>query len=767
MKRALLKTVSLVAVLALLMSAFATCAFSASAVTVKPTTLVRQDLAKWKNYVYGDSQGTLYRTGCGMFAIVNAVGYLTGNTMSVTEVASWGHSIGGYNPGNTHAGTYRMTIYPRLQAKYGERYGFTVDCGSTNEGYWAGSSSSTLKNHLKNGGVAIGHVPGHFIAVVGYDPNTNYYHVYDSYPTSARGTGNGDAWVTQSHLATGKLKLDWFCLLSSTGTVINNQVMQKNYTVTFDPRGGSSISPQKVQEGALATNPGAPTREGFNFVGWYDENGYPFTFDTTAIWANRSLHAVWEAISYPQTTEYMPTRENTVVEEYTDGGDSYIWPYYNPYSGSATFYKGGADHGWPTVLTTYKTSVDLSKTGYFNLSIVATARFNAAIQFRDANFELHTVKLSQVVNGNDDDFEVGQYVIRANLGYYLYSCGLSMPADGVVNIETIRFYTIGYTDEYVTINAACFTGDQHHTNTMLGETLTQHATAGATGEYIYENGVLMVDGTAGYNVSFYPNVAIDPEVVKYWLVALSSDANFDISMIVTTTDGDKRVSLASDYYHQLGHDTYPELGLAAGQYTRAFDLLSMYQWHNNLPADGWSTVKEVTVELRSTGRLVLRANQVSNAPVPVYYEDTMVKSESWVGHIDITNDRYTLDDTTDVLFTNVVNATVSATKSNLNNNEYVTLFDGDNQAADTATAKTGLTVKVMNGSTLLKQYTLAVRGDVDCDGAANSTDVRAILAEKTQNVSAFSVAQEAAGDLDGDTQLTTSDARMLILELAY
>ena len=765
MRQTILKTVSFVAVLAMLLSALSVGAFTASAVTVQHTKLVRQNLEKWKDYTYGDSQGTLYRTGCGMFAIVNAVGYLTGNTMSVTEVASWGHSIGGYNPGNTHQGTYRTTIYPRLQAKYGERYGFTVDCGPGKEGYWAGSSSSTLKNHLKNGGVAIGHVPGHFIAVVGYDPNTNYFHVYDSYPTSARGTGNGDAWVTQSHLATGKLKLDWFCLLTSTGTVINNQVMAKNYTVTFDPRGGSSVSPQTVKEGALATNPGAPTREGFNFVGWYDENGYLFTFDTTGIWANRSLHAVWEPISYPQTTEYMPTKENTVAEDY-DGGEAYVWPYFNPYSGSATFYKGGADYGWPTALTTYKTSVDLSQTGVFNLSIVATAKFNATIMFRDANFELQSAKLSQIVNGNDDDFEPGQYVIRANVGYYLYTY-FTMPADGVVNIESIRYYTIGNEDEYVTINAAVFTGDQHHTNTMLGDTLTQHATAGATGEYIYENGVLMVDGTGGYSVSFYPNVRIDPEVIKYWLVALSSDAYFDVSMVVTTTDGDRRVSLASDYYHQLGHDSYPELGLEAGQYTRAFDLLSMYQWHNNLPADGWSVVKEVTVELRSAGRLVLRANQMSNAPVPVYYEDTLVKSDKWIGHVDITNDRYTLDTETEVLFTNVVNATVSATKGNLNNNEYVTLFNGDAQADANAKATTGMTVKVMNGTTLIAQYTLAVRGDVDADGAANSSDVRAILTEKTQIAPTFSVAAEAAGDIDGDTTLSTSDARALILELAY
>ena len=127
MKKWLKSGIGLLCVLSLLVSALLIAPLSASAEEVIPRALVRQNLAKWKNYTYGDPvNGTLYRTGCGMFAIVNAVGYLTGNEMSVTEVASWAHSIGGYNPGTSHAGTYRTTVYPRLQAKYGKKYGFTV-----------------------------------------------------------------------------------------------------------------------------------------------------------------------------------------------------------------------------------------------------------------------------------------------------------------------------------------------------------------------------------------------------------------------------------------------------------------------------------------------------------------------------------------------------------------------------------------------------------------------------------------------------------------
>ncbi len=206
---------SLLLVAVMLVSIFAASAVPASAAAF---TIQRQWDSKWKSVYVGGR--TLYDTACGIFSIVNAVGYLTGDAPDVLSVAQWANSIGAFNT-SSFGGTDRSVLYPRIQAKYGTTYGFSCDVGS-GSGYWSGSSSTTLKNHLANGGVAIGHVPGHFIAIVGYDPNTNYFHVYDSAPSSSRGTatygdtGLGDCWVTQSRLATGQLKLDWFCLLSST-----------------------------------------------------------------------------------------------------------------------------------------------------------------------------------------------------------------------------------------------------------------------------------------------------------------------------------------------------------------------------------------------------------------------------------------------------------------------------------------------------------------------------------------------------------------------
>ncbi len=214
----------------------------------------RQNLTQWKSVYYG--AGNLYDTGCGIFSLVNAVGCLTGKDMGVKNVAQFAYDIGAYNNGGAN-GTARLVLYPKVEAKYGATYGFKLDCNN-GDGWWAGSSSSVLKNHLLGGGVAVGHVPGHFIAILEYNSSNNTFHVYDSYPTTARGTGSGDAWVTASQLATNKLKLDWFCLLTATSTT--------KYQSCMDAPSGSSVANGAVSASLSLTHTGGADTYGFQ--GW-------------------------------------------------------------------------------------------------------------------------------------------------------------------------------------------------------------------------------------------------------------------------------------------------------------------------------------------------------------------------------------------------------------------------------------------------------------------------------------------------------------------
>ena len=68
----------------------------------------------------------------------------------------------------------------------------------------------------------------------------------------------------------------------------------KTFTVSFNVNGGSgSFAAQSVKSGDTASDPGAPTREGYTFNGWYNGSSkYDFT---TPVTGNLTLKAMWTA----------------------------------------------------------------------------------------------------------------------------------------------------------------------------------------------------------------------------------------------------------------------------------------------------------------------------------------------------------------------------------------------------------------------------------------------------------------------------------------
>ena len=51
---------------------------------------------------------------------------------------------------------------------------------------------------------------------------------------------------------------------------IDKLVAEKEYTITFDSKGGSAVQPVKASAGVAITAPSAPTKDGFVFAGWYE-----------------------------------------------------------------------------------------------------------------------------------------------------------------------------------------------------------------------------------------------------------------------------------------------------------------------------------------------------------------------------------------------------------------------------------------------------------------------------------------------------------------
>ena len=77
----------------------------------------------------------------------------------------------------------------------------------------------------------------------------------------------------------------------------------KSYTVTFNANGhGTAPAAQTVKEGSAATEPDAPTAEGYEFGGWYKDSACRTSYNfSSAVTSNITLYAKWTALTYTVT----------------------------------------------------------------------------------------------------------------------------------------------------------------------------------------------------------------------------------------------------------------------------------------------------------------------------------------------------------------------------------------------------------------------------------------------------------------------------------
>ena len=95
-------------------------------------------------------------------------------------------------------------------------------------------------------------------------------------------------------------------------------IIEGGYWVSFDSAGGTGVDSQFVSEGKTAKRPADPTRKGYAFAGWVDEQGDPFDFETP-ITAATTLRATWtEAETTYRLRFYLQGAEpkDTVEEDY-------------------------------------------------------------------------------------------------------------------------------------------------------------------------------------------------------------------------------------------------------------------------------------------------------------------------------------------------------------------------------------------------------------------------------------------------------------------
>ena len=100
-----------------------------------------------------------------------------------------------------------------------------------------------------------------------------------------------------------KRNLIFLCLLILGVLLISGcfLIPTPSYTVTFDSQGGSAVDSQTVEQDEKATDPTAPTKEGYIFFGWYKEFGCTnaWDFDIDTVTSDITLYAGWTILVYP------------------------------------------------------------------------------------------------------------------------------------------------------------------------------------------------------------------------------------------------------------------------------------------------------------------------------------------------------------------------------------------------------------------------------------------------------------------------------------
>ena len=82
--------------------------------------------------------------------------------------------------------------------------------------------------------------------------------------------------------------------LYSRSSGSNRGTSTSTYTVSFETNGGSKISSEHVQKNTVLKEPAAPTKESFDFAGWYTDKELKTKYDFSAkVTRSMTLHAAW------------------------------------------------------------------------------------------------------------------------------------------------------------------------------------------------------------------------------------------------------------------------------------------------------------------------------------------------------------------------------------------------------------------------------------------------------------------------------------------
>lgn len=124
----------------------------------------------------------------------------------------------------------------------------------------------------------------------------------------------------------------------------------ESWRVAFDAQGGSYVAPRYVAKNKMVSEPVAPTRDGYTFLGWCTAEGEKWDFAKDVVTADMTLYAKWtkNEASLPDTDNTGGKKDNAGTQSASQGG--YVSPSSLPLSQSALSKNDGekADDGKKT-----------------------------------------------------------------------------------------------------------------------------------------------------------------------------------------------------------------------------------------------------------------------------------------------------------------------------------------------------------------------------------------------------------------------------------
>ena len=80
--------------------------------------------------------------------------------------------------------------------------------------------------------------------------------------------------------------------------VVALEMRNPGFTITFDSKGGTDVAAQNQMNGELLELPQPPTREGYQFTGWYTDAACfePWDAQKDTIEIDMTLYAGWEKL---------------------------------------------------------------------------------------------------------------------------------------------------------------------------------------------------------------------------------------------------------------------------------------------------------------------------------------------------------------------------------------------------------------------------------------------------------------------------------------